>query len=543
MNKRIIIGIVVLMGFSLVGIILVQIFWIKNAIEVKEAQLDRTINDALTSVVEQLDKDKNVRFISRNLRTSNDTLEEYCISFTDSIITHDIVWNGDESVINLDQDKNGTFIINPDENGIITIEELDDDNVRIKTIEKLDSLRKKIHTEKYLVMSKIEDSVNVIIRSKFSEVNQMNEELEDVINEMVIEIEDIAEQENIKLTDMEFGKRIEESLRDKEITLPFEYAIYNPQEDSLLLMSDRFQRADIDDSYKTRLYPRKIIEKPDLMLLNFPDKNIYLFRSLALLLSGSALFTLVILLTFFLTIRIILNQKRLAEIKTDFINNMTHEFKTPIATISLAVDSINNDKVIGQPEKIRYFTGIIDEENKRMNSQVESVLQMSLIDKKDFDFHFEDVDVHSIIQRVANSFELQAKSKNGIIQMKLGATNHRLNIDKVHFSNMLSNLLDNAIKYSDKPPEVTISTKQLNDGIVISVSDNGVGMTKAEQERIFDKFYRVPKGDIHNVKGFGLGLSYVKAVVLTMGGRIEVDSQAGKGSIFQLVLPLNAFPK
>ena len=259
---------------------------------------------------------------------------------------------------------------------------------------------------------------------------------------------------------------------------------------------------------------------------------------MTLLLSGSGLFTIIILLTFLVTIRIILRQKKLSDIKSDFINNMTHEFKTPIATISLAVDSINNSKVINDPEKIQHFTGIIEEENKRMNSRVENVLQMSLIDKQDFAFRYEVVDIHEVIQQVIKQFELQIQKQEGHIQLDLLAEDCSIETDADQITTILGYLVDNALKYSPYKPEIIISTNATNGSLIIRIKDNGVGMTKEEKHRIFDKFYRVPKGDIHNVKGFGLGLSYVKAVVMAMNGKIEVDSTPGVGSEFIVSIPI-----
>jgi two-component system phosphate regulon sensor histidine kinase PhoR len=255
---------------------------------------------------------------------------------------------------------------------------------------------------------------------------------------------------------------------------------------------------------------------------------------------GSLIFTLIIMLTFFITIRVILRQKKLSEIKSDFINNITHEFKTPIATISLAADSIQNKAVIGEPERIKYYTNIIQEENRRMNSRVENILQISLIDTNEFNFHFEEVDAHTIIKQAVKNIELQVSHKGGKLNLQLEAENPILQTDKIHFLNMLTNLLDNAVKYSEQEPEIKLTTKCVANKFVLSVMDNGIGMSKEVHHKIFDKFFRVSKGDVHNVKGFGLGLSYVKAVVLAWGGSIDVKSEPGKGTEFIIELPVVA---
>jgi two-component system phosphate regulon sensor histidine kinase PhoR len=216
---------------------------------------------------------------------------------------------------------------------------------------------------------------------------------------------------------------------------------------------------------------------------------------------------------------------------------MTHEFKTPIATISLASDSILSPKIIADPDKIQRFVGIIKEENKRMLSQVEKVLQMALLDKHDFQLNLKNVDIHEIIQNAVSNIDLQVSQRNGNIYKELHATKPIVLADQTHLTNIIYNLLDNANKYSADHPQINISTKDVPGGINIVVKDKGIGMSKENQKMIFEKFYRVPTGNIHNVKGFGLGLSYVKAMVLAHKGSISVESELNKGSVFTVFLP------
>jgi len=234
----------------------------------------------------------------------------------------------------------------------------------------------------------------------------------------------------------------------------------------------------------------------------------------------------------------ILRQKRISDIKSDFINNMTHEFKTPIATISLAVDAINNPKTLVDNNNVLYYTGIIKEENNRMNAQVENVLKMSLLDKHDIDLNIEKCDVHDITKSLIRNIELQVESKNGSIEAILDAKDHTCLIDKTHFTNALENILDNAIKYSTENPEIIIKTSSNSNEFLLSVQDHGIGMSKDVQKKIFEKFYRQTTGNIHNVKGFGLGLSYVKAIITAFKGKITVESQSGTGSTFTIRIPL-----
>jgi two-component system phosphate regulon sensor histidine kinase PhoR len=246
---------------------------------------------------------------------------------------------------------------------------------------------------------------------------------------------------------------------------------------------------------------------------------------------------LFILATFALSIFYILRQKKISEMKNDFINNMTHEFKTPIATISVATDSFANEKVINNPERIRYFSGMIKKENERMNLQVEDILTIARLDKKDFEFNWETTNIHDLIEDTIEGIILQLEKRKGKIETKLNAANSIVTTDKKHIKNVIYNLLDNAIKYSVNPPEIKITTLNKSKGVVLVVEDNGIGMSKNVQAKIFEKFYRQPSGNVHNVKGFGLGLSYVKAVVEANHGTISVQSEPGKGSRFEVFLP------
>ena len=264
------------------------------------------------------------------------------------------------------------------------------------------------------------------------------------------------------------------------------------------------------------------------------------FESLWLPIVSAIIFTILIMASFYLTVRTMLRQKKLSEIKNDFINNMTHEFKTPLATISLAVDALRNEKVVSDREKMSYFSTIIKEENKRMNRQVETILKAALMDKQEVQLLLRPMHAHHVIKDVVENFTLQLEEKNGKAELLLNAENDFIDADEVHFSNLINNLIDNAIKYSkdDQPTMIRITTESTPKSIVIVIEDNGIGMNKETAKRVFEKFYRAHTGNIHNVKGFGLGLSYVKTMVEAHGGDIKVDSVLGRGSTFTLEFPL-----
>jgi two-component system phosphate regulon sensor histidine kinase PhoR len=270
-----------------------------------------------------------------------------------------------------------------------------------------------------------------------------------------------------------------------------------------------------------------------------PQFGLSVFSSIKWMLAGAILFMLVILTAFYVTIRALLNQKKISEIKSDFINNMTHEFKTPLATISLAVDALRNEKVQAEPERAKYFMGIIKEENVRMNKQVEAILQAALMEKEEFQFNKKKLSVHRLIQQTTNKYDLQLQRKEGKINLLLNASRDEVDADEVHFTNAISNLIDNAIKYSDGPPDITIVTSSNQKQLFVQIADKGIGMSRETANHIFEKFYRAHTGNIHQVKGFGLGLSYVKTVIDAHHGKIRVDSTPGKGTTFTVEIDLS----
>lgn len=279
----------------------------------------------------------------------------------------------------------------------------------------------------------------------------------------------------------------------------------------------------------------------EVLTVVIPNIRSLVIQSLWWSIVVSILFTLIIIAAFYITVRAMVRQKKLVEIKNDFINNMTHEFKTPIATISLAVDALRNEKVLADPNRLQYFNSIIKEENQRMNRQVESILRASQLERQDFEIQFKPVHIHLVIQRVVDTFSLQVESRSGQIDLKLAAERDCIQADESHLAYLISNLVDNALKYSreEVPPQILLSSWNESDQLVFSITDNGIGMSKDTLKRIYEKFYRAHTGNIHNVKGFGLGLSYVKTLVDAHRGTIQAASSLGKGSCFTLRFPLS----
>ena len=327
--------------------------------------------------------------------------------------------------------------------------------------------------------------------------------------------------------------------------LQFEFAIINSTEDFEMRTPD-FEQAYWDTVSNKRLFvgigPETAadlegISAPEHLIIIFPDFTKQIWGSLRWIILGAIGFMLIIVAAFFVTLRTLFNQKKLSEIKSDFINNMTHEFKTPLATISLAVDALRNEKVQSNKEKMDYFTGIIKEENKRMNRHVETILQAALQEKQEMKLDLIELHVHLVINSVLENFKLQLEEKECSVALKLNAQNDLIVADELHFKNLLSNLIDNAIKYSYEKVSIKISSHSTSKYFVVSVQDNGIGMSKESVKHIFEKFYRAHTGNVHNIKGFGLGMSYVKMVIDAHKGKIKVDSTLGKGTIFTIEIP------
>lgn len=338
-----------------------------------------------------------------------------------------------------------------------------------------------------------------------------------------------GELNNIPIADI--NTIIDASLAKHNIDLKFEFAIVsgdfnyiksNGYSETEMFNSAFNRQITADGSYYISIY----IHQP---------KNYILKRSMGMIVA-SVLFTIIILATFTITVRTVFRQKQLSEMKTDFINNMTHEFKTPIATISLAVDALGNEKVKNDLQKLAYFSGIIRDENKRMHKQVEKILQAARFENNEIELNLQTVNLNEIVEVAAANIILRIEENKGTLVQNLKAKKYLIRADEVHIGNIVTNLLDNAIKYSKQDlTHITVTTSNpTSDTICLSIADQGIGMSKETTKQIFEKFYRAHTGNIHNVKGFGLGLSYVKSVMTAHHGKIIVDSNLGKGTVFHL---------
>ncbi len=552
MKKKSFIGLVILMSFSLIGIIVVQFLWMNNAINVRKEKFNATVYDALNATVQRMQREQEANYFmqqflpfsiantNNNDQTSADNPDNtnnptpyFPIPKTSSAKNWDNLIPNSYQKQN-EENKNATFEAHFEiqENGKPKKVIINKKNIDLSNSKDVKVLGQAIET--------IEDSLKRVYKNNTAQNNTLNPL--NMLNQFSYEFQmlsgDISRRVDIK----NLNRILKYELNARGIDLKYEYNIFNKNDGTpTKLISDSYSRDKSDFKYVTNLFPNDFFRSvsPLAMDIYFPHKEQFIYRSLGLLLGTSLIFTLSILLTFFFTFRTIINQKKLSEIKSDFINNMTHEFKTPIATINLATDNINNPMILNHPEHITPFLKIIKEENKRMNNQVERVLQMSLIEKSDFQLVPISTDLHHLINEAVAKMKLLAEQKSAEITTELNAELFVYEVDEVHFTNVIVNLLENALKYTKENPKIKVLTENNKNSIEVTVKDNGIGMSKEQQAKVFEKFFRATRGNIHNVKGFGLGLSYVKAIMVQHGGNVFVKSKLGEGSEFKLSLPLN----
>jgi two-component system phosphate regulon sensor histidine kinase PhoR len=507
MSKRFFTGLVILMGISLLGIIAVQYYWFDNLAKVNNELFRRSVNDVLHKTVNRLEIHDNIY-----------------------VFKH---------IVSGDSKNNRTIIKIPEMPPLPPLPPAIEINVehRCDSIVHFDSFPDfGIEFKKRDINFHIEAKMDSIVESFAGIEEKMAKALE--LKELVTLVtSEFDTWKDGRAIDEEVLKTyLRRELDDKNMPLSFNYAIVAGDS---IIKTDIVDIESVDSThiFKVALFPNDILQRDLKLAVYFPEMKYVFGKKMPGLMILSLVFTLIILLTFTLSIYFILRQKKISEMKSDFINNMTHEFKTPIATISVAADSIISDKVISDSERVGYFAGMIKKENIRMNEHVEKILQIARLDKKDFEFHFQTVDAHELIIKAIQSIELQVEKRKGHIDIDMAALNRVITTDPVHFTNVVYNLLDNAVKYSTGEPEIRVSTTNVTNGLLLSVEDKGMGMNKAVQSKIFERFYRQTSGNVHNVKGFGLGLSYVKAVVDANKGSINVQSETGKGSRFDVFIP------
>ena len=505
MDKKIIWLIIGLMSAALIGVAGLQLKWILDTLRANETQFDIRVFDALNRVSEKLEYQETIE-VMKNV-DNGFSREFYEEEFRAQV-------QGEELKVSLD---------------IAPGHSLSDGHIHLSN-------------KRYLELFLAANSCNCSNCTKereeyFAKWYSLNE---------AQYFEPLVERIDKDILDT----YLRQEFQDKGIKTPFRYGVYDIRRKSFVIADARYVVEDHleqttlsgyknfhNSDYRVSLF-QDDVDSPGMLMVYFPMKNSFIWSSVIKTLVGAIVFMGIILFCFAYTISVIFRQKKLSEMKNDFINNMTHEFKTPIATISLASDSIASPRVINEPEKIKRFTDIIRQENKRMNNQVEKVLQMARIDRQDFTLNMADVNLHEVIQNAVEYISLQVEKKEGTVTADLKADVPVIKGDMTHISNVINNLLDNANKYSPEKPEISVATRNVNGGLEVIVSDKGIGISKESKKHIFEKFYRVHTGNLHDVKGFGLGLSYVKAMMDAHKGKVDVKSELGKGSNFILFFPI-----
>jgi len=548
-----------LMTIGLTGIIIVQTFWIRHALRAESARFDQTVYAALNRAVTKLEKEETFFYLNNELDLPRPPKPDFDSLLRKGWSAHPQRhprWN----VIHKDsigrRKSPAMYFSNPDSSHIVTI--FNNGSIRTVTVQsEADSTMENINMDIYL-SDEFEDSfLDDGIAKPDSEIVELDSLIVAAEAQIQFEREKIVK-EKYELFNERMGRWVFEynfpddeyrfineqqnldtiigiALRNSGITLPYYYQVVRELKDTtMVLKSSAASESVLSGRYKTELYPDNIFKNNIYVKVDFPGRTKHIYSSIYLLLAGSFIFTLIILLAFGMTLYFMQKQKKISDIKSDFINNMTHEFKTPIATISLATDTMSSPKILDDEKEIKHYLQIIRQENKRMNKQVEHVLQMALIENNNFQLDLRLTDAHQAIDNVIRAADVSIKKKEGRIVSILRARCSTIPLDEIHFANVMTNIIDNAIKYNENPPDILIETYNKNDLLYIRVSDNGIGMNREVQKHIFDKFYRKPEGNIHNVKGFGLGLSYVKAIVEAQGGTISVSSEPRNGSTFTL---------
>jgi two-component system phosphate regulon sensor histidine kinase PhoR len=399
-------------------------------------------------------------------------------------------------------------------------------------LKSIDSINQELATNMQNV-SGIEDFEKIIRKTELAQ---------QVINEMIKVNEefDIEQHLDPEVLDSLLKKEI----ADHGIKTKFEYGVFSTKKEVMIIdESGKYADELLDEGLIFTLYPLELTDTPNYLMIYFPYEIRYLLKQMASIIFISLILIVIILMLFIYVIKVIVWQKRLSEMKSDFINNMTHEIKTPISTISLACEALRDSEIKKNQMLADNYLKVINDENNRLGGIAEKILQAAAIEKENFKLKREKVNIHDLINNVINNIGIQVEVKDGEINTNYQATRATVSCDKMHMTSVITNLIDNANKYTPRKPLITILSENYMEGIKICISDNGVGISKENQRKIFDKLYRVPTGNVHDVKGFGLGLSYVKTIVELHGGKITVNSELKKGSEFCIFLPFSGKTK
>ena len=516
MKKSTIWLIAAVMGFSFLGLLYLQISYIEEMAKMKKEQFDESVNRSLYQASRNLEMNETLRYLEKDVNETERRAFRQDSIMARSGRLNDVIQHTHQYSVS---GKDGT---------IYSSFELKTITTKPSTIPKAMILR----SDKSSIDA-ASKSLQEIVRNRYVYQKAL---LDEVVYNILYTASDkpLKERVNFKLLDRD----IRTELLNNGINLPYHFTVSTTDGREVYRCPDYTEEGK-EYWYEQVLFRNDPSSKMGVVRIHFPDMNSYIFSSVRFMIPA-IVFTVVLLLTFIFTIVVIFRQKRYSEIKNDFINNMTHELKTPISSISLAAQMLNDDSVSKSPQMQKHLGGVINDESKRLRFLVEKVLQMSMFDRKTASFKKKELDLNELLESIASTFSLRVEHTGGKIYTEIEAVDSAIYVDEVHFQNAITNLMDNAVKYRkpDQPLDLYIRTWNEKDRLCFSIRDTGVGIKKDNVKKIFDKFYRVHTGNVHDVKGFGLGLAYVKKIINLHEGEIKCESDLGKGTTFTISLPI-----
>ena len=525
MNRMFFRLLVLLMSLSLIGIILVQVYWFNSSFNNNDEQFKFHVKQVIGNVAEKLEKQEAYNFYDRYNKLKDSTgripqredIMEFTLVQKNKKTNKTIVYSN--SIISEDYKINPSFSSKKKDD----LKYKNFNSKRTTEIYNNNSIDNSGYQKSLIPDVKIEKAGNLDILDNA----QFEISYKDIASAMPIQE---------RVSNDVLNKLIKKELDENGVNTHFEFGVYSNGL-ATKIRSENFSY-DKDATYSTPIFTDNEGTEKYKLLVTFPYKKKFLLSELVSITVLSIIFTLIILIAYTSALNQLIRQRQISEIKTDFINNMTHEFKTPIATINLALDAIRNPKIIEDKDKVFKYLEMIRDENKRMHAQVENVLRISKLEKKELDIIKESKNVEEVIEDAIEHVNLILEDREGKIDLHFEASRTTVLLNDFHFTNVIVNILENAIKYTPSIPKIDIYTENIKDMLLIKVKDNGLGMSKIAQKRVFEKFYREHTGDLHNVKGHGLGLAYVKQIVEDHNGQVYVESEKGKGSTFIIKIPL-----
>ena len=513
--------IVALMTLTVIGLIAVQLYWISNLIQVERDRFRRNVFHSLIRVVDQIEKEEAAKTLLSNI----------FIKTEDSKSAPAKKGNPQKHVGILESDSTSKSKMVK----IFT----DNAPYRFNPSNDFDSTKKGVQLRVFAYSP--EGGPNrqrYVWRSDFDTIVKSRESL---IQRVVTEMVEVNSQKSIeeRISTNLLDKLLSQEFRSRVFNGDYYFGVYKPSTNSFTLLKKGADTTLIRASrLRTLLFPAEMFLDRNELVVYFPDEQRKIISSIAGMMGLSVGLILIIVIVFFSTVKMLLRQKKITRVKNDLINNITHEFKTPISTISLACEALREPVLSTDKSFVTRYTKIIKEENDRLKIMVETLLNTAVMEKSEFSLSKEETDLRDSVRSAAMMYDEAVKQKEGKIVLELDAPQSVVFYDDFHVTNIIANLIDNALKYNERTPEIIISTKNVNKSVVITVKDNGIGIPKEYQNKIFDTFYRVTNGNVQNERGFGIGLSYAKKIVEAHGGKITVKSEEGKGSEFYLHFPL-----